>query len=467
MNSSLDGTLAGTTASVSHRGLLVVGSVTGLLLYLAIYGALWPQAPTVSSDTIDYLDFAERLVNGTWNGPHDRMIGYPLLLIPFGGATQSIGRSLFYFQLLAHLVGVVALASVLRRLGASAGLCAGFVALLLLPPFVDEAGTILTECLTGTLMAGMVYGLVRWQTDRSPGFLWLAGCLGATAFLFRPVYLLFGAATAIAWLLLGNSRAMIRAALPLVVPSVLVVSTMVGIHAWRFGYTGLTPKSGFMLFSRTVNVLERIPDEQAELREMLIRHRDRSMTERGSSHSGVTFMWGDDGALSELLATTGKSTIELSEEMSRINMRLIAGAPLEYLSRVSHSIAESFFPATGDLSIFGSRALQLLWSAVHFLIVGAYMLTFCYFVADWTVWMVSGSSLAPSSSLHPSTRLVEVVLHLSVWYTCLLSSAVEVGSPRFMRPVMPMAIMTIVLFVSRWKDWRREAHATALRSPRS
>lgn len=444
----------------ARRALRVAAFCSGLLLYIVLYAMLWPSAPIATPDTADYVDLAARLVNGNWTEPHDRLLGYPLLLIAFGAGTGAPDRSLFYFQVLAHAGGVLLLTSALRRLRVSAGLCVAFAVLLLMPPFVDEAGMILTECLTGVLLACMIYCLVRSQTDHSLTSLWMAGLFAGCAFLFRPVYLLLGTATIGVWLVIGNARATLRAAVPLIAPSLLIFSAVVAVHYASFGYLGLTPKSGFMLFTRTLNVLERIPEDQTEIRELLIRHRDRRLTERGSSHTGVTFMWGSEGALNELLHTTGKPATQLSQEMLTLNLNLVARAPLEYLSVVAHDVIDSWFPSASPLSFFGSRVVQLMWAALHFAIVLLYAISMCYFVTSLVVKAAGRSVLTASPSLHPAAGVVEAALHLSVWYTCVLSSMVEVGQPRYMLPVLPLALMAIVFFVSRWKGLRHEDAVT-------
>lgn len=427
----------------------------GLLFYVILYAMLWPSAPLATPDTAEYLDLASRLAHGTWTEPHDRMIGYPLFLIPFG-AGASPGRLFFYFQLLAHAGGILLLTNALRRLGVSTVLCAAFALLLLTPPFVDEAGTILTECLTGVVLAVMIYCLVRAETEHSRAFLWMAGLCAAFAFLFRPVYLLLGAATIVSWLAMGTARSAWRAIVPLVAPTVLIVSAFVSIQYARTGYLGLNPKSGFMLFTRTVYVLERIPDDHAEIRELLIRHRDRHLTARGSSHTGASFLWGkDDGALTELLRVTGAPARDLSRDMLKLNVNLIALAPLQYAAVVARSMVDSWFPAASSQTFFGSRVVQLIWAALHFSVVLLYLISLCYFITALVVKAAGRYELTASGSLHTSTAVVEAALHLAVWYTCIMSSLVEVGQPRYMLPALPMAVMAVVLFVNRWTDLRR------------
>src|SRR5262249_46456976 len=222
--------------------------------------------------------------------------------------------------------------------------------------------------------------LVRSQTGRSTWWLSIAGLCSGAAFLFRPVYLLLGTALAGFWIV-GNARkSIVRTVVPLITPSFLIFVTVVAVQYSRFGYLCLTPKSAFMLFTRTVNVLERIPDDQADLRELLIRHRDRSMIERDSSHRGVSFMWGKDGALNDLLQTTGTPATQLSQQMFNINLGLITHAPLEYLTVVVNDVVDSWFPGATPLAFFGSRVVQLVWTAVHFGLVTLYALSFCSFI---------------------------------------------------------------------------------------
>jgi 4-amino-4-deoxy-L-arabinose transferase-like glycosyltransferase len=444
-------TMSSPVAAPRGRLLLLLG---GLLLYFLAYTLAWRSAPTVAHDGYEYIDLAQRISNGTWTEPHDRTPGYPLILAAFDTRTGSPNRSLFYFQLLLHAATVGLLTLVLKRLGATAALSMAFAMLLLLPPFVDGAAYVLTECFTGFLLAGMTYSLVRWLLDRTPAFVWLAGLFGAAAFLARPVYLLLGPATAVVlWVNVGRKHRL-RMALALTLPSLLVCASLISINYAKFSYAGLTPKVGFMLFTRTLHFLERIPDNQAEIREVLIRHRDRSMAQRGSSHTGTQFMW--DGGQRELLRTTGKSKAELSKEMLKLNLKLIASAPLQYLLIVVQSIAGTWFPPATYLASFGSRAAQLVWSALHFVLIAFYGISLCYFVTALAVRVAGHPLLSGSPSLQPCTTLVESFLHLCIWYTVILSSMIEVGEPRYMRPVSPMLVLAVFLFLLRWEDLRRQ-----------
>lgn len=443
-------TIAGRTVRV----LLVAGAAA---LYVTAYSRAWPTAPVPGGDTPDYVDLAARLANGTWTEPHDRLPGYPLLLLAFTGARAEPSRSLFYVQLLMHAAAAGLFALALRRLGGRPAACVALALVLLLPPFVDVAAFIQTECFAGFLLAGMAYSLVRWLVDRLVAFAWLAGLFAAMAFLVRPVYLLLGPATAILVLFASGRKRRLQAAAALALPSLLFCGGFVGVNYAKFGYLGLTPKSGFMLFTRTLDVLERIPDDHAQLRELLIRNRDRSLTKRDSSHTGTQFMW--EGGLDELVSTTGKSKAQLAPEMLKVNLGLIRGAPLHYLHTVAGTTVECWFPSPTALSELGLPILHLVWVVMQFTLLALYALALCYSVAMLVIRAAGNSDLLRAPGLHPATAAVEAFGHLSLWYTAVFSSMVEVGDPRYLRPALPLLVLVVFLFVIRFRALRRQSAA--------
>lgn len=449
-----------------RRGPLLISLL--LAAYFVFYAFAWREAPVAEGDARDYMDLARKLSGESWTAPHDRMPGYPLLLaalgIKNGDHTNISNRLLFLFQLSAHAVSAVLLALALHRLMAGRGLVAMFFVLLLLPPFAEAAAMMLTECITGMLLAAMTYSLVRWldlqtahQFRRSHVFAWMVGLSGATAFLIRPVYLFLGVSAAVMTLVAaslrkqgaagGKPEALVTLA-AFSIPSFIILVICISLNIIMFNYYGLTPKAGFMLFTRTLPFLERIPDDQAKIRELLIRNRDRSLVRRGSSHTGTQFMW--DGGLKDLIGVTGKSEVELSGEMLKMNINLIRTAPLEYASVVVRSVAVSWFPPTTPLAFFGKRAVQLLWVLMHIILMALYFICLSYFVTAAVVDITTGRLLLSGSpSLHPHVFLVECFTHIAIWYTAILSSIVEVGDPRYMRPVWPLVVMAVVLFLAR------------------
>lgn len=420
-----------------------------VLGYLLFYGAAWKGAPLATSDSSQYLDFSHRMVQGTWVEPHDRMPGYPLLLLALGAAHGSPGRALFYFQLLLHAGSVGLLVLVLRKFTGNRVLLWAFAAFLLLPPFTGIAAYMLTECVSEFLMSAMTYAVTQLIWNGTKGYAWLSGLMGGLAFLVKPVFLLLGPVTAILMLLTIQRKKAWRVVPGLVVPSLLLGTGYLAVNYAKFGYFGLTPKAGFMLFTRTAPFLERIPDKYADLRELLIHDRDQALTKRGSEHTGMQFML--DGGLNDLISQSGKSKAELSAEMFRLNLALIAHEPLRYLTVVAQGIATIWFPSVVTEANFGSRGLQFIWSFLHFGLVGLYAITLSFFVArtanvfanrhGWTFF-----ALPAAGSGFP----LECFLHTSIWYTVILSSVLEVAVPRYCEPILPLVALSVIVFTLQW-----------------
>lgn len=223
-----------------------------------------------------------------------------------------------------------------------------------------------------------------------------------------------------------------------------------------------------MLFTRTLTFLERIPDEHAEIRELLIEERDRSLTKRGGSHTGTQFIW--EGGQERLLRETGLTREELSSRMLVLNMQLIASAPLEYLATVVRSLAGFWLVPFPRHAYFGSRFLQGVFSSVWFFLVFAYFFAFSSFI------VLTGAMVAQRSGIHRGGWVIKLLgdadevlaryrftifCHVVLWYNAVLSSAVEVGDPRYNLPCVPLLVLVVFLFGS---EWVRDGGCTAGRA---
>ncbi len=432
------------------RAIAVLAAVS---VYVLLYSFAWPTAPLSGGlDTREYLDYAARLTSGGFNEPHNRLPGYPLILALFGGPNALQNRYLFYFQLVTHALGSGLLAAVLSRLGVSRALCTLFMLVMLLPQFVDSAAFILTESVTGVILAALLYALVCWILGGNVAHAWLASFLAAAAFLLRPAYLLLAPCLAVALYFTRPRRLSFRFVMAFAAPSALACAVLIAVNQRAFAYVGLTPKAGFMLFTRTLTFLERIPDSHSDVREVLIRNRDRSLTVRGSSHTATQFMW--EGGLAELLRTTGQSKPELSNDMLRLNVGLIAKEPLQYSAVVIRSIGDMWLPSASRVSFFDRRVLQLVWALLHMALVSLYCVALAFGIARLAIGSAGRSNLLQSPSLNRNSGTVELLLHVAVWYTCFVSAALEVGDPRYLKPVLPLAAAAAVLFLVRWNDLR-------------
>ena len=427
----------------------------GIAALFYVYLQAWPGAPFLAGDTDEYLDFAQRLRTHTLMEPSNRLPGYPLLLALFGARVRQSVPGLFPFQLVLHGLTIWLVVLCCQRLQLSKRWYVPAALLLCLPPYVEAAALILTECLCSLLLLGMLYGLICWRQSNHWGYAVLSGLCGALAFMTRPVFLFLAPALALLTLIAVYRRhhteqqqrfkKWLATASAVWAPSVATLFILFGINLALFNYAGLTPKAGFMLSTRTLRSLERLPDEHSQYREILIKARNDSMVARNSSHTGTQFMW--DSGLIELMRITGKSKTELSGEILALNLKLIASAPLDYLSMSVQGMVNSWFPFNTPFASFGSRGLQFLWTALHFAVIALYALALCYFFTTGLEWLRGNRALAEAAA--PGTLLIEAWLHFSIWYTCILSSLLEVGDPRYMRPVFPLVLLAVVIFVMR------------------
>jgi hypothetical protein len=128
------------------------------------------------------------------------------------------------------------------------------------------------------------------------------------------------------------------------------------------------------LSSRTARVIERLPDEYATVREVLIRYRDAMLVGRDGPHTAHQYI-ANPNVLRELTDITGLQGPQLAKYLLRINLLLIRKAPLEYLHDVVGAFFHFWFPASNVLANMNSRFMQLLWAVIHFCLIGIFVLT--------------------------------------------------------------------------------------------
>lgn len=455
--------MAPSDAGASAAGLPVRTGVVYLLLFAAAIGAYavaWPRAPVLEGDSAQYLAVAEDLADLRVDALHDRTPGYPLLLALTGAAPQP-SRALFFVSLLLHCASVWLLAIVLRAHGVHPRWLIVFCCLLLLPPYVEPAAQVMTETLAQFTLAAGFASLVLWLQSRRSVLLVASVVAFGYAALTRPAYQALTAALAGALLVLAAALPHAALRMPraaatgaaLVAGSLLLVGTVASVNYARFGYFGLTPSLGLHLSTKTMGFVERLPDEYASVREILVRERDVQLTERGGTHTGTQTIW---SVRPELAAATGlTSRPALSRYLLKMNLTLIRRAPLEYLQEVARSMALYWFPASGGLASMDSSLLRALWWGLHLLLV-------CVFFGEIVV--LTGAA-AFAASAHGWSWMRETVASTGeragqlvsyglaaaiVFYTMLLSCAIDIGEARQRRSTDALIIFMCFLGIHLW-----------------
>jgi hypothetical protein len=309
------------TADQSIRGSFPLWPVlVELLLILGafcFYSRYSSKVPLTTNDTPGYQAVARDITqHHTLTSLHFRTPGYPLLLA-LTGSVERPTRALSYVQLALYMLSVVLLLRVARKAGAPSWTTAVLCVIALLPPYVDPAAHAMSEAPTTFLLVVAFWSMVGIG---SPLAFLLGGCAGGLAALFRPTYLLLG--VALAGLMCIRAR---RDALLALAGCMLVVTPLVLYNGLGFGWATPTPALGWNLATRTVHFLERLPD--SPMKQYLIRKRDALVAEKGAE-AALMYIWHVDK--DSLAALTGRSGVQLDKYMTRMNLSLIAAAPLNY-----------------------------------------------------------------------------------------------------------------------------------------
>ena len=428
------------------------------LAAVALYAAAWRQAPLLDGDSAQYMEVARDLADGRLDTLHFRTPGYPWLLVVTGSAYTPTHR-LLVVSLALHAACVWLIALLMSRAGAGARWVIGLTVILLLPPYVEPAAYVMTENLAQvTLVAGLV-PLVLWFTGRRRSLLVAASVAVAAAALVRPAYQLLAPALCVALLVLpAASRAVgplrgaaRRAALAVLAGWIAIVGGAALLNGIRFGVFGLSPSTGFHLSTKTMGLVERLPDEYAEVREILIRERDAQLVKRGGTHTPTQTIW---GARAELERATGRTGAQLSAYLVRMNLELIRRAPVEYLQEVARSAAVYWFPAAGRLAAMGSDALRWLWTLLHGVVVIGFAVEVVVLAGVWvfvaTLPRIAGKAV-PAFDLPAVAVLAYGLSATMVFYTMALSCLVDIGEPRQRRPTDVLIVFMCLLGAFVWR----------------
>ena len=437
-------------------------------LGVAAYGRLWPQAPVLDGDSAQYMESAADLQDGSLDALHFRTPGYPLLLVLTGSAYQPT-RALFYASLLLHFASVWLLTVVLHRAGAGPLWRLCLIAVLLLPPYVEPAAYVMTESLAEFVLVCGFASLVLWHVTRRLPWAVLAGVALSLSALVRPVYQLLVPAVAAGVMILHLARLTRtkespdynRAAGAMLVAWMVLIGGIASFNQVRFGWVGVAPSAGFHLSTKTMAFVERLPDEYAQVREVLIRERDAQLVKRGGTHTGTQAIW---SARPELERLTGLSGPELSHFLVQMNLALIARAPMQYLEEVARSMATYWFPATGRLGGLDITGLRSVWALLHGGLAVLFGAELAVVLGIAMIALTAGrrvrASLMGAIDFTDLQAFVFALAATIVFYTMVLSCFLDIGEPRHRRPTDALFIAATLVAAFVWTRTARTLTAS-------
>ena len=240
----------------------------------------------------------------------------------------------------------------------------------------------LTETLTVfTLVLGF-YFFFKWFKLEKIIYIVLSGVFFAYAGITRPTYqLLFGIFIFIFIVgypyLRAYKKKLMTSVIALGISSFIIMGSLFYMNHKKFNYIGLTPIMGLNLCNKTVSVLERIPNEHKNVKEVLIKYRNKKLLSESSSHKGYNYIW-QKGAISELKTVTSLELVELSNYLKDIHLSLIFKAPRPYFKEVGTAIAYYWLPHIKDESTFGSKTLFVIYVLIHFSLMFIFFLLLCF-----------------------------------------------------------------------------------------
>lgn len=424
---------------------LLLAATAALLYFLA-----WSEAPYAGEDSSSYLQVAREVIGGSAEIPL-RTPGYPLFLLLTGNA-ETPGRSLVAIQILLFFSAVFAVTRLLRELGVRNSLVTGFVAVSALPHVVQPAAHILTESLAQSLLTLAFvcfgYGILRRRTQ----FFLLSGLLLGYCSLVRPEYQLVPFLLAVIYLgsrrlrglRLSALRGKTAGAFALVVPTLVLTLSLAGYYEARYGIRSSRLLT-LSLALRAGNYIEHLPDESAELREILVRHRNAELIDnrhhwvRGYVHR----------AWPELVDHFGGDQLAARRALMAAVIEVVKREPRAMLLEVGRSFPHFWEWTTYDPPGIRGPVLASALLLLHY----ATVLLFFLAAAMMTVSLVVSAGLRRNSSLEGAlalTRGFDRLILASVGIVLLamlVCSALGVVVPRYRLPTDLLIIFTAILFL--------------------
>lgn len=419
----------------SGMGLMGVLIILCALVLGVAYPMWWTSPPVTTPDAPGYLTVAQDLEeHGSLTQLHFRAPGYPALLV-LTGSTHSLQRVLFYVMLALYFASTVLLLDILRRFQCPGWALTLTCLILLSPPFVEPTILYHTEIPTAFFLVGslwlIVSNLPAWLSGT------LAGVLVGLAALTRPVYQVF--ALPLCLFLAVNRQ--VGKSLLLLFMALLIVGGFATYNLWNFGYFGITPAIGWNLSTKTARFVERNAD--ARTRAILLEGRDAALLQDGA-HDAVMYIWKVDK--NKLSQATGLHGTELDSYMLKLNLQLIQASPIGYVTEVGISLVNYWLPVSGPFANNNSRMMQTLWSIMHLVLVAVFFTT---------LLAVLGTALTQKLRLPFDAQASVYYLGLLyLFYTAIISSTLDTGSPRYRIPTDGILLATTVFGIAIWRRLR-------------
>lgn len=401
-----------------------------LLIALAAYLYIWRDAPYLLKDSVGYMQVAQNMALGNLSEIQDRVPIFPLLLLLTNSFEQP-NIILYIIQLVSYFIFVFIVYKILVD-ELPVGFAYVYLLISILPPLVEATAQVMTEALTTNLILLIFICLYELVKTRKFIYALGSGVFSGALALTRPTFelmpiLLLLIFVCISLLAKEKKKWVLHS-----IVSILSCSVIIGGYALynylAYDYFVLTPLQGFNLSTRTETYIERIPDDQKTIRDVLLKTRNELMLSE-PTHSAVMYIW---TAIPRLEEATSLSEIELSKLFQSINFKLIVGSPLSYIVEVGHSMAIYTMPSASEQANFYNNWFQLLWLMLNYVVLAATFVCVCGAMGI----LILSSQKSTTAMLQNKLPLFSIYLFCTVivFYNFCISTFLEVGNPRYRLP---------------------------------
>jgi hypothetical protein len=424
------------------------------------YSWAWPQAPVVSGDSGSYMQLGAQLKTGQSTGPSLRTPGYPLLLV-LTGSERHPNRILFHVSLALHFCAVIVIALILLRLCGPVW-AATAVIVGLLPPYVEPSAYVLSEGLTELFLIVAFALLVQWLVTGYSAY--VVGCSAAAvgAGFVRPTYLplaiLLGigalVCAAVGWPARPRIKALVQGAVLCALISIVAFGAWVAFNGVHFGYWGMTALGPYSMSTKTATFVEDLPERYADLREVLVRHRDRFIAEHFTDHTGQNYIY---RAMPEVRALYGNDERKALQALEDANLYLILHKPMSYLIEFRKVLPVYWTPAEGPLILALHGPTRAIWALLQMAVVALFFLQ-AVVLSGLGLMRISVRRLRRDTagwevrSLDPRLLSAYAIAMSIVLYTWLAACFLAIGLPRYRTPTDLLVLFTIALGTTIWKE---------------
>jgi 4-amino-4-deoxy-L-arabinose transferase-like glycosyltransferase len=425
--------------------------------------------PIIRNDSQDYIAIAKDIADFQLDSLPRRAIGYPLFLALTGVRGDTFGL-LVIGQLIVYCISVFFILDIASKSKINSAGQVLLLVILLSPLFIEASWYVLSEIVTVFCLSAGVWGLFYWLRNSKQNFWAIVSAFSfAYSGLVKPTYLLLPFIAAFVFIVLAFSRGKVLSCKMYITASIyglagiLIIGAPILYNGFTFGnFRQTTLSSGFFIGHKTTRLLEYIPEKHAEIRDILIKHRDMLLTEPYSTHNGWFYRW---SALEELRETTGMSEQAISDTLGKMNLTLIKKNPYEFLEITAQMFGRFWLPfyllVQGDAFV---QAWKIVFGIYHMIFLTAILFGAYHLIFSWhRLFARYGMCILFPSEIKRirSDLIIRSVIGFLTLYTLAISILIEAGDPRYRWVLDPLLLLGSIMILFSSSIYKQRVKKTS------